>query len=365
MELYQGVNSFKPTDPKQTAIKSKDDTLTAIKPDDDKKTAIKSDDNKKTGGGTESVFHAYVCSSMEELQTSMEIDASVKASYSVFSADAKSKYLHSLNLTTNSVTVLIRAYHKSTSVSSTNPDFSDEALKLLNSGGVGNFVKKYGDSWVSQITKGGEFIATFTFFSKSKEEKQKVEASLDVKGSYSGVDAAVSLATKISNALKTTNVRFSIDRTLIGYTDQNVPDYSDKDYKSKNAEEYTNALIQFGNSLATKIPDDPQTLSYSISPYEDLLPTEINFSNVHQNRIKFNGYPGRQGWASMYAELLVLQNLCKEFREIYRFYGDYQDSLLNDKFEQIGNDIDYLYECIDKISFNSNEVVTDFKNRSA
>lgn len=327
MELYQGIDSFS-GNPKSTAVKSSNDKQPIV---------------------SESEATVYVAKSMEELQNSMEIDVSLKVSYSVFSADAKSKYLHSLNITTNSVTVLIYS-NKILTTESSSAAIPEDILSTMKSDlGIDNFVRKYGDSWVSEISKGGEYFITFTFYSQTKDEKTKVEAALTASGVVGGAKIDGSISTKISNAIKSSNVTVKIDKKLIGFS-LTEPEYSD------DTDAYIKALINFAFSLSSKTPDAPETTSCKVTPYEDLLPVEIDFNKVRQNRNHFLGNVATAGWGEMAAQLIQVMNTCNNYEKTYQFYGKYSDDSLSSKLGQIKKDLEYLINFVQDVGLNPNKV---------
>jgi hypothetical protein len=151
-----------------------------------------------------STSYVSVCTTMDQLLTALQIGASVSGSYKAFTADAKSQYVHDLNLTTNSVVVVVYASNTLTT-GMTNAALPGN-LKLTNSTEVSEFVRANGDCFVSQISKGGEYFATFTFMSQTSEEKTAVEASLGLTAE-SSIDASVSA--KLTTTASSTNASSS------------------------------------------------------------------------------------------------------------------------------------------------------------
>lgn len=325
MELYQGFDTFSGKT-KSTAVKALAEPPTTE---------------------SEANITINVATSMEELQSALDIEGSMKVSYAAFSAEAKSKYVHELNLTSNSVVVVIYA-NKLYATDRLDVEIPAEILATMKTeDGVDDFVKKYGDSWVSRIVKGGEFYVTFTFYAETKKEKELVENSLSANGVIAGVSVNASLAVKISNMLNTSKVRYNINKKLVGYSNLTPPSKITPD-------KYVADLIDFADSLMGLQPDKPAMISYETTPYDELLPAWVNFERVTANRSSFMGNPAAQGWGEMVAQLNLAMTTCDAIKGRYRFYNNYKDSELETRLTQIKKDLDYLYKFIAAVDAKPN-----------
>lgn len=289
--------------------------------------AIKGTAGTPTEGTIQSI--ARVCTSLEELHTSLQIDASVSASYEAFSGDVKASYLHTLDITSNSVTVLIYAC-KTTTTGYTGSVTVDPDLtaQLKTEDDVADFVSHNGDSFVSEVTTGSEYIATYVFHSLTVEDKMKVEASLGFKYSGGPTSVDASISTKISNALKTVNVESTIRQHIFGVSTVAAP-AGDPD-----------TMIDFANKFSTLSVDAPTTVSFKVEPYEKNLPHAIStlFKPVKANRDSFNNTPAAKGWGGMLGQLEQLNSQCKQVQQVYADYGDYQDSAFEARAAQVNKD---------------------------
>jgi hypothetical protein len=302
------------------------------------------------GAGVVQSF-ARVCTSLTELHDSREVDASVSASYGAFAVDAKAKYLHTLDVTTNSVTVVIYA-RKTTSKSPGGafqlPD--DVVEKLKSADDISDFVEQHGDSFVSEVTSGSEYIATYTFHSQTKDEQTQVEASLGFKygGGSTSIDASIS--TKISNALKTTNVEYSINQIAFGL--------SSVEYPTQEPDK----MIDFANKFSTLPVDAPTTVSFKLEPYENHLPASVRrlFNPVRLNRQAFVGTAGLpgSGWAGMLAQLEELNNECDQLARVYSSYGGYKDDLFESRRAQAQADRASLLKMLEDVDYDPLTVPT-------
>ncbi|WP_373398452.1 hypothetical protein V8V91_01535 [Algoriphagus halophilus] len=330
IEIYSGFNRFNYT--------KSDDKI------------VESDSTPKEANGS-STSKIEVVTTMEDLQTSLEIDASLKVGYSVYSAEAKSRYVHSLKLTTNTVTVLIYGKNAKKYVSNGNLIIPEEKLINLEKGNeANNFIAKYGDSYVSSVTKGGEFFVTFTFYAQSQEEKEEVEASLDASGVAGGVEIDGSFSMKISNALKNSNVQYSINSSINGFgSDLTLP-------KFINPEQFSKEIVDFALSFSSREPTIPTTLDFELKSYHDsglLTQFKQQFENVKNNTSKFlKSYPN-PGWAEKLKELQEVLNTTLDFKRTFDNYN-YSDKDLDRKHKQLRADISSLKDFINEVASNPN-----------
>ena len=325
MELYQGFDTFSGTT-KNTAVRA-----TTIPP------------TRESEGN----LTINVATSMEQLQNALEIEGSMKVSYSVFSVEAKSKYVHELNLTSNSVVVVIYA-NKLYTTERLDVEIPESILATMNTeAGVDDFVNKYGDSWVSKVVQGGEFYITFTFYSETRNEKELIENSLSAGGVVAGASINASLAMKLSKVINTTNVRYSINQKLVGYSTLTPP-------SKTTPESYVSDLIAFAGSLLGLEPDSPAMVSYEVAPYDQLLPSSVNFATVTANRYSFLGNPAAPGWGEMVTQLSLAMTIANAIKERYKFYNHYQDQTLDVRLATIKNDLNYLYRFISSVDAKPN-----------
>lgn len=232
-----------------------------------------------SGTPEEGEAHVRVCTDLEQLHKALQVDSSVSVSYGAFSADAKAKYMQELNLTTNSVVVVVYA-SKTTTKSFTNVSLPKKVTDLLtDQARVRDFVHLNGDSYVREITTGSEYFATFTFMSETENEKTEIITSLSAKGGFGDVKAEASMATDLSTAVNSAKVRYDIDHKIIGVHGVVPP-------TPGPSEEAIKDMIEFAIGFPALPADSAETVSFTLEPYEQLLPgSSVDyFSGVTQNR---------------------------------------------------------------------------------
>lgn len=282
-----------------------------------------------------------VCTSYEEIQQAVEVDASVAVSYGVFEVDAKSKYLHTMDVSTYSVTVILYAS------TSTQTDLGSVSLPSTIREGLGSedavldFVRQYGDSYVSQLVEGSEYIGYITFKSRNEEEKTQVEAALHGKGVVGGVSVDTSLATKLTDLCNTSTVEFQIDNKVFGTTKAGP-------LPGKDPTDIPN-MVAFAMAFPTVKADEPETISFQTRGYEDLLGTQVDFGGVTANRAAFNGTPAELGWGGKCTQLQLAFNAGNSLKDFYSFYG-HTDTRFEEKLRDVQSGLDAVFRFIRDVS---------------
>jgi len=311
LELFQGFDTFS-GNPRNTVVTGTSGTPTRA-----------------------ATSYVMVCTDLEQLHTALQIDASVSASYGAFSADAKAKYVHDLDLTTNSVTVVVYACNNLTTGRTTALLPPDDVAHLTDSTKVREFVLNKGDSFVSEITKGGEYFATFTFLSQTSDEKTTVEASLQLKaGTPLSLDASVS--TKLSSASSSAKVAYKLNQRLIGVSGVTPP--------AATSPSDIDGMVKFAMAFPSLTVDAPETVSFKVDGYEQILPMSVDFSGITQNRDAFLGTAATPGWGQMIVQLRGVMNDGKAIKNLYDFYGGHQDSDLDSRLRRVQQDLSDLYD---------------------
>lgn len=262
-----------------------------------------------------------LCTDTESVFKSLEIDASVAGSYGMFSADAKFKFVQDMKLTTNSIVVLVYCSMEQTYTSS-NFKIMPEADALIAPGKTANFIATYGNTFVSTVTKGAEYMAAFVFYSETLEQKLVVEASLGFKVNGGGGSLDASLSTKLQNAQSSAKVRMSLVQTITGFSGGSVtlptPD--------------ADAIIKFGLAFSNLKPDQPTTVSFGVTGYENAgvtSPGELRPVIANRRLFDGDGSPGNPGLALTYSRLSEVLNMTVQIKNLFDFYGHRDDDLAN------------------------------------
>ena len=317
MELFQGYNTFSGGDALTTGV-----TGTAGNPEAEIKSTV------------------TMCSDTESVFNSLEIDASVAASYGMFSGDAKFKFVSEMKLTTNSVTVLVHCKNAETTTGS-KFKIDKDADELLTAK-TANFVAAYGDCFVNRVTKGAEYIAAFVFYSETLEKKLDIEASLGFKVNGGGGSLDASLSTKLQTAQSSAKVSMSLFQVLTGFKGGTVG--------LPIAE--ADKIIEFGLGFSKLAPDAPVTCGFAVTGYEHAgVSSPELFKPVAANRLLFtgNGSPGFPGLGVTWFRLNEMFNMSVQIKKLYGFYN-YKDEDFESKTKKIRSDMDTVRSEMDQLA---------------
>lgn len=285
--------------------------------------------SQKVGGGSK--VTCSVCTSATEVASALEIDAALSVAYGpVASVDAKTKYMSSLNITTYSISMVVHSKHTEGI-----EKFIDVGLKPgisvpSSDADINTFVSGYGDSWISEITRGGEYFGTYTFFSETKEEQQSLEASLHASGIYSGVTVSAGVEAKLSNFLKTATVRYTFKQEISGILNPSFP-------KPEN-------FIDYALAFPSLPLDSPTIIGFASSGYEIVPGLDKAFKKVAENRRYFtigdSTHPG--GLAGSLATIAGIKNQASDIQALYTFYNYTGDTLLASRWATAKSDFDAI-----------------------
>jgi|GEM_PF-7065193 len=126
-----------------------------------------------------------VVSSREEVSNSLDVSLSASVGIGNFGLDAKSKLISNMKFESNSIFFLVRISIENPTLMICNPKIKPEAIKLLNSRGVKAFRERYGNSYISGITTGGEYFAILEFQSKKQQNHREIQNDFRVNFPFS------------------------------------------------------------------------------------------------------------------------------------------------------------------------------------
>jgi hypothetical protein len=283
---------------------------------------------KSLGTVTKSSY--TVCYSLEALQKSLQIDASVSASYGIYSADAKAKLIRNLDITAYTVSIVVYAQKATSTV------IVDPHLNAVVDPDLTTFFRRYGDSWISQVSTGGAYYAIYAFYAESKEEQNELTASFAAKGISLGGSLTVDLQANLSNIYQSSTTRVSFQQNMEGFAHLALPE--------------STQIITFARNFTSLVPDSEVVISYQKKGYEAL---GIAFQPIVRNRQLVEGLGTQPGLASQLVLLNTLRNQMRWLQEVYQTYTYTGDSQLLQNVAQANADYATL------IDFISNKMNSD------
>ncbi|MEB3260105.1 MAG: hypothetical protein VKP63_05700 [Cyanobacteriota bacterium] len=230
-------------------------------------TAVEGSLPKEAAGGAKSGCSLSVCKSIIELKNTLAISGSLSVGFGpAASVDQKLNFLQELNLTATSLVICVRAYQHQGGKVLTDVKFKNDVDPSKD---LEDFINAYGDSYVSSITTGGEYIGLYVFYSQNSEKKTELEASLTAKGVFSSATVDTDLKSKLDNFRKEENTNCSFKQMLIG-TSCALPSESD--------------FVKFALEFPGKKLEQPATIDYKLSGYETVPGHTRIFENLKEKR---------------------------------------------------------------------------------
>lgn len=285
-----------------------------------------------------------ICSDTESLYKSIGLSASLAGSVDLIEDFfGKISYAKTLKVTTYSVHMVVRAFRSTLTSLETwegypiYPSNIDDAVR---------FFHEYGDSFVSQIHKGGEFIATYSFFCRSSSDQTSLSSKLTVLfASDDGEVVDGDFQAKLETATASFEFSSEVKMYLSGYDGDRLPEIQE--------------IITFASTLPP--PNSPVTLNFETTGWEyaPSFPTQY-FTNIIRNRTTLLDHiPGTK--TSLGDLAIQLTHLLKECGHIQYILSAYGVKLPQEKaaqFEQdktdITTDLTYLHTLIGYIEEDPN-----------
>jgi hypothetical protein len=286
----------------------------------------------KAAGGSQQCNYT-VCQSSESLYKALGISAEVAASFGFGGVSAKSEYVNVLETTSTSIVIAIYANKVLGRQQYTSVQLRDGLRPPRTRPEVSAFYQAHGDGFVSDITMGAEYIATYTFYCQSIEERTRVSTELQARGISMRGQVSARLQTAIEEVQRMNLSRSGFRQQVLGFSNLRLP----------KPEE----MIEFALSFGTRTPDAPIVIGYETSGYEHVPGMDAQaWAQVRANRELFGDNSGGRSVNGQAAALRSLVNEVAWIRHIYHAYDYQQDTDLADRRMQIDRDVEDLRDAI-------------------
>ncbi len=252
----------------------------------------------------------------------------------------------SLNLTDTSISVVVYSSVITSSLVYDSCSLASGINEPTTTAESLTFFQTFGDSFVSAVTEGGEYMGIFVFYSQTDQDQKAVQASLsangvvNVDGSNANLGATVSGG--ISQTINTTNVRCSIYQSLLGST-ASVPADS-----NTTPTAFAEAIINFAQAFNASQVNQPVVFDYETQGYETLFSaTSPGFPAIALNRAIYTDSVG--------PNLATLHNLGSQYgwiSQAYQTYGYSGDSTFAANQTQLTTDINGLTQWLAPVGVN-------------
>lgn len=285
-------------------------------------------EGESTSAGAESEVWGDLSIDITNLAESLGIKQSLSVGFGpLVSMDEKVSFFHSLKVTTTSVVLYVHSRIVLGSLTK-----SDARLKEdIELDDPDAFVRRYGDSYVSSLTKGGEYIGLIHFYSQSKEDQSRLVAELGAGGIASMFAVNAETEGKIQAFLAETHVRYSFHQYASGCSSLVFPEPSQ--------------FMDFALKYPSRALDAPRVIAYTTSGYENVDRSGNNFfEKVAENRAYFGGGEVSSGLTKKLVALAQVSSRIELIRSIYKRYHYDGDATLLVNQRAVAADIDAITE---------------------
>ena len=285
----------------------------------------------QTGGMA--VCSYTTCQTMSDVTQLLQIHGELSASAVFGSVEMKADYVQNLHLTENSLIIVIYANTIGATTS-----FTDTQLKAgLVLDNANEFYQAYGDQFVTSITMGAEFIATYSFYCQTRDEQKSLVTSLEANGVGVGGSVSASLTTAISKVSSEQNIRTNYKSTILGINSVPLPS--------------PEQMIDFALSFSAQDPNPGVVIGFETQGYEHVPGMPDWFKPVVPVRQAFIGAPGLGGGFGADLETLInLNNQIGYIRQLYNVYGYKGDTELVARQQEIDTDQNALATVLNTIA---------------
>ncbi|KAM6555090.1 hypothetical protein CsatB_015852 [Cannabis sativa] len=180
-----------------------------------------------------------------------------------------------------------------------------------------NFFLEYGDTYISSISTGGEYIGVYKFHTETEKSRTDLEAELRGQGilQFGTIDADFHL--KLKQTVTNTQTQVSFFQTMLGLDDVQLPDPED--------------MVNFARKFPSHAFIKSTVLAFETNGYEHVVGVPHGFHLIASNRkILIGTGPRDLGLAGELAKVSKLMDKINEIKSIYEFYGGYTDPDLNE-----------------------------------
>jgi len=257
-------------------------------------------------GAASGMTRCSVCRTASDLAQAMQLQAGGSLTGLGFLPllGIKRDFFTSLKTTVYSLSVVVHAWRVTSAASLSEPHLRPDVTLPCGAGDLDEFVLRYGDSYISSIDLGGEFIGVYTFRSETREQSDKVKNELALGGLVSGFQLGVDLNQTLENVSHSTATSYDFKYSVRG-TSQ-TPDL--------RAEE----MVAYAQSFGAGGFEQPALLNLTTLGYEIVPELDQVFLPVAANRDRFISNGGLLRQQQRVQELI---NQIRETRESLKVYG--------------------------------------------
>src|SRR5205085_9501905 len=190
----------------------------------------------------------------------------------------KMNFMNSLHVTENNLTIVAHVRnglgHYKVLTAALVPGVAPPA----DDAEAAEFVRNYGDSYISETFEGGEYYAVYTFRTRSRSERSNLVASLRASGISGGLTFTAETQLKLSQFSERTEVQWTFSQEMTGVRGVQLPDPP--------------GMIDFARRFSAMEMNAPVMTGFKVEGYERIPGFGRGFAKVTANRRYFTDTPG-------------------------------------------------------------------------
>ncbi|KAM6576055.1 hypothetical protein CsatB_027892 [Cannabis sativa] len=248
------------------------------------------------------------------------IDVNQSANFDILSLASgheKFNFVKSLNIKDKDLLIVVHARKVEGKEVQTMARLASDHISVPITNNMKDFFLYYGDSYVSSITRGGEYIGVYSFHSETKNESMKLELELKANGVFKFGSLDADFKGKLEKTLDNVESQVSFKQMMLGLDDVPLPKRED--------------MVEFARTFPSQKLNAPKVLAFETMGYEHVVGSE--FLCIALNRDMLVGVAAKLDKVSK-----LIQRI-NEIQSIYDFYGGYEDSQLRNVLLQAKQDL--------------------------
>lgn len=269
-----------------------------------------------------------VTKSLQQTYSALNISSSVSAGYGGFSGEAKVNFVNQLNLTKESLCIIVKASDKQNVTRTNNVNLKSGIKVPKNDKEVKEFIKKYGDSYISSLVTGAEYYAVYAFICETSEQRTTLEAQLSASGiSLFGGSLSADFQMKLEKVCKASLSRVTFQQIVSGLKDPHLPSQDN--------------IINYALSFFDQEINNPAIISYETTSYDHVPDFPPNVLDQVQKNVSYFTDPTGE-FTKKVIDINELINQCENLESIYKYYDFTDDQKVNLVFESAQKDLQKL-----------------------
>jgi hypothetical protein len=276
-----------------------------------------------------SYYSASVCTTVTEVQESLTVDGSASVSYGPLNVNAKADYVKGLGITATSVIVVVYAAKILGTQSFEDVAFDKE--DELTPEKLRAFYLAYGDSFISSVTTGMEYWATYVFYATSEKQQEKIYGQLNGSAGWGRGKIDTQISSAVAKTIEESRTAWKLEQGMTGY----ASDYPEAEQ-----------IIKFAQTFPSKEPTEPAVVAFTTTGYEHAPgadPDVLDKLATSRDRfIDLSDPTSKSTLTGRYAQVESLANSTKTLQRIYDTYFYIGDTKLASVKKEAEHDVEAL-----------------------